>query len=242
MMVLGIETATRAASVALVSEEEILAEYILSGVKSHAEQLLRGIDQILSDTGKSLTECAGIAVSVGPGSFTGLRIGVSTAKALAWAANLPIVGISTLRAMAANIPHAAYPICPVLDARKREVYTALYKWVEGELQAVIPEQVVSAADMIHQLDRSLKIIFIGNGSRLYQGMIQEQFGKQAEFSPQSHDCPRASTVASLGLKRLLAQQFDLVQTLVPTYLRPSDAEINWSQKHGSRSVYLPENN
>ncbi|MEW6379366.1 MAG: tRNA (adenosine(37)-N6)-threonylcarbamoyltransferase complex dimerization subunit type 1 TsaB [bacterium] len=236
MIILGIETATRTGSIALVSEDEVLAEYLISGIKSHAEQLLRGIDQVLTDTGRSLAECAGIAVSIGPGSFTGLRIGVSTAKALAFAAGKPIVGVPTLEALAANLPFTSCSICPLLDARKKEVYTALYQWTEGELQVLVPERAVSPLDMINQLDRSRRTIFIGNGSRLYERLIREEFGKEAEFSPQSHNCPRASIVASLGLKRLTLQQSDRAETLVPTYLRPSDAEIHWSHKHNSRNL------
>jgi len=237
MIILGIETATKAGSAALVSESEIVAEYLLVA-KRHIEQILREIDQILIDAGRLLEECDGVAVSIGPGSFTGLRIGVSTAKTLAFAIQKPIFGISTLEAMACNLPFASGYLCPMIDARKGEVYTALYQWVEGTLRAIISERAVSPMTMIHQvamihqLDRSHRIIFMGNGSNLYEGMILSEFGESAEFAPQHHNYPKASVVAGLGLNRLALQQFDRVEALIPTYLRPSDAEVNWAQKHG----------
>ena len=263
MIILGIETATKAGSAALVSEHEIVAEYLLN-IRSYSEQLLKEIDQILVDAGKSVEECEAVAVSLGPGSFTGLRIGVSTAKALAFAIQKPVLGISTLEAMAHNLPFVSGYLCPMLDARKEEVYTALYQWVEGKLMVLISERVVSPASMIHQvamihqasmvhqvakihqldqldqldqsdqsnrldqldqldqsirldqsdqLDRSHKIIFMGNGSRLYEGMILSEFGESAEFCPRHHNYPKASVVAGLGLNRLNLQQFDRVEDL-----------------------------
>jgi len=241
LIVLGIETATSAGSVALVSENEVLAEYLLNNMRSHAEQVLRGIDHIIADTGRSLEECEAIAVSIGPGAFTGLRIGVSTAKALAYAIHKPILGISTLEALAWNLPFISDYVCPMLDARKKEVYTALYQWVDRKLKVLIPEQAVSPLTMINHLDRSQKILFLGSGSILYAKMICAEFGEKAEFPPLYHSFPRASIIASLGLNRLVLQQFDNVETLVPTYLRLSDAEINWAKKHDSQ-YSLPESN
>lgn len=230
MIVLGMETATESGGVALVSENEVLAEYLLNNIRGHAEHVLRGIDQILTDTGRSLEECGAIAVSIGPGSFTGLRIGVSTAKALAWAIQKPIMGISTLQALTCNLPFTSDFICPMLDARRKEVYTALYQRVEGKLILLIQEKAISPLAMIGQLDRSKKTIFVGNGARVYEKMIREEFGKRAEFAPSYHNYPRASTIASLGLERLALQQFDRAETLVPTYLRLSDAEVNLAKK------------
>ncbi|MEW5802965.1 MAG: tRNA (adenosine(37)-N6)-threonylcarbamoyltransferase complex dimerization subunit type 1 TsaB [bacterium] len=229
MIIVGIETSTRLGSAALVSENEIVAEYIIN-TKSHSEQVLREIDQILLSAGKSLEECEAVAVSIGPGSFTGLRIGVSTAKALAFAMNRPILGISTLEALAWNLPFPCGLVCPMIDARKSEVYTALYQWSKGKLRVLIPEMAVSPETMIHRLDRSCKTIFVGNGSHLYEEMIRAEFGEKAEFSPWHHNFPRASVVAGLGLHRLALHQVDRIETLVPTYLRPSDAEVNWAKK------------
>ena len=242
-MVLGIETATRAGSVSLVNEDEILAEYLVNNVTSHAERLLKGIDQIISDTNTSVEECDAIAVSIGPGSFTGLRIGVSTAKAFAYTLQKPIIGISTLEALSYNLSFVSqHYICPMIDARKKEVFTALYQWIGGKLETIIPEKTVSPFYMISQLDRSQKTIFLGNGSQLYAHMIQTEFGPKALFSPVYHNLPRSSIVASLGLNRFIEKKYDAVETLVPKYLRLSDAEINWVKKHTSSPHITEETN
>ncbi|MGA1875058.1 MAG: tRNA (adenosine(37)-N6)-threonylcarbamoyltransferase complex dimerization subunit type 1 TsaB [bacterium] len=236
MVVLGIETATRAGSVALVREGESLAEYLVSHISTHSEWLLKGIDQILSDAGMALSGCDAIAVSIGPGSFTGLRIGVSTAKALAYAIHKPILGISTLEALSYNLLYTPHYICPMIDARKNEVFTALYQWIQGELKVLIPERAIPPLEMIHQLDCSQRTIFPGNGSFLYGKLIQAEFGAQAEFPPPYHNLPRASIVAGLGLSRLTQGQRDSVETLVPKYLRLSDAEISWVKNHGDQTL------
>ena len=231
MMVLGIETATMAGSVSLVNEHEILAEYLVNNVTSHAERLLEEIDQILIDTNKSTEECDAVAVSIGPGSFTGLRIGVSTAKAFAYAIQKPIIGVSTLEVLSCNLSFVSHHcICPMIDAKKKEVFTALYKWVDGKLEMIIPEKTVPPLYMIDQLDHSQETIFLGNGSQLYATAIQTKFGHKGIFAPFYHNLPKASIVAGIGLSRFMEKKYDAVETLVPKYLRLSDAEINWTKK------------
>lgn len=235
MIVLGIETATIAGSVALISEDEVLAEYMVNTTEGHAETLLRKIDQIFHDTNRAPQECEAVAVSLGPGSFTGLRIGVCTAKAFAFALQKPVVGVSTLEALASNLAFVSEAICPLIDARKGEVYTALYQWEKEKLAVLIPEQVTSPITIIDQLDSSQKMYFLGSGAQFYRSSIQERFGSKAIFSPPSLRFPRASIVAGIGIARLSQGYFDTVDALIPRYLRLSDAEIHWQQKHGNHS-------
>src|SRR5512142_2379760 len=126
MYVLGIETSTKTGSVAVVSDKAVIAQYSLNIEITHSERLMSTVDRVLKDTGIALSQLDGFAVATGPGSFTGLRIGVSTVKGLAFATGKPVAAVPTLFALAWNVPHAAWPVCPLLDARKKEVYAAVY--------------------------------------------------------------------------------------------------------------------
>src|SRR5919109_3236596 len=128
MRVLAVETSSRAGGVALLDGERLVAEYLLDVSATHSERLMAAVDRVLADARWTAGDLAGLAVAVGPGSFTGLRIAVSTVKGLALALGVPIAAVPTLDAMAAALPWAALPVCPVLDARKGEVYAALYRW------------------------------------------------------------------------------------------------------------------
>src|SRR3989442_166155 len=128
MRLLAVETSTLAGGAAVLDGELVVGEYALDVSRPHSERLMGAIDRLLTDAGWTVRDLEGLAVSVGPGSFTGLRIGLSTVKGLALALSIPIVAVPTLDAMAALLPFAALPVCPVLDARKREVYASLYRW------------------------------------------------------------------------------------------------------------------
>src|SRR5690242_19383342 len=127
MRVLALETSTLAGGVALMDGERLVAEYVLDVGVTHSERLLAVIDRVLADARWAPRDLEGLAVSIGPGSFTGLRVGVSTVKGLAWALGLPIAAVPTLDAMAAAVPSSAWPVCPILTARRGEVYASLYR-------------------------------------------------------------------------------------------------------------------
>src|SRR2546422_9660294 len=166
MRVLAVETSTLSGGAALLDGELVVGEYVLDVRLTHSERLMAAIDRLLTDAGWTVGELEGLAVAVGPGSFTGLRVGLSTVKGLALALSIPIAAVPTLDAMAAMLPFAALPICPVLDARKGEVYASLYRWDgvamrrEWEYLALAPEALAArleepviilgdAADQIH---------------------------------------------------------------------------------------------
>src|SRR5512142_2134490 len=142
MYVLGIETSTKTGSVAVISDSGVIAQYSLNIEVTHSERLMSTVDRVLKDTGIALSQLGGFAVATGPGSFTGLRIGVSTVKGLAFATNKPVAAVSTLYALAWNVSHAACPVCPLLDARKNEVYAAVYAYNGPTLDQIVPEMVV----------------------------------------------------------------------------------------------------
>src|SRR2546428_9468073 len=128
MRLLAVETSTLAGGAALLDGELVVGEYALDVSRTHSERLMGAIDRLLTDAGWTVRDLEGLAVSVGPGSFTGLRIGLSTVKGLALALSIPIVAVPTLDAMAALLPFAALPVCPVLDTSNSEVYALLYQW------------------------------------------------------------------------------------------------------------------
>jgi tRNA threonylcarbamoyladenosine biosynthesis protein TsaB len=226
MTVLGIETATPVCGVALGREDAVLVERSLNVGTHHAERLLPMIRDALGEAGMGLRDLDGIAVSIGPGSFTGLRIGLSTAKSLCWSAGLPLVAVSTLEAMAAQFPHAGCPVCPALDARKKEVYAALYDTSSGCARTLMAPAAVSPVPFVSSL--AGPTLFVGDGARLYRREVVAALGERARFAPPPLDRPSAASVAALGLSRLGRGETEDLARVEPVYLRKSEAEL----KHG----------
>jgi tRNA threonylcarbamoyladenosine biosynthesis protein TsaB len=234
MLVLGIETSTMHGGVALLDQQGLRAEYLLNVKATHTERLLPSIDQVLRDAGVTLEQVAGLAVAVGPGSFTGLRIGLSTAKGLAAASGRPLVGVPTLEAIAWCLPFCAHPVCPVLDARKGQVYCALYRHDGEQLYPIMDEAALSPDALVSRIDEPT--VFIGEGLSVYGDVLAERLGSKALFPPESHRGGRASAVADLGRRRLLQGERDDVARLAPRYLRPSEAELKRLSAHGRSAV------
>ncbi len=232
MLVLGIETATMTGGVALVNDEQIISEYTLNVRTTHTARLMPALDQILRDSSVDKREIDGIAISLGPGSFTGLRIGMATAKGLALGLDIPLLGVPTLDALAGNIPFAAYQICAILDAKKKEIYYSLYRY-SGEqagspLQRQVPYQVVSPDKLVSQIDE--KTVFLGDAVGAYGDFISENLGELALFAPDAQRFPRAATVAEMGLAKLKAGEHLDVAFVEPIYIRASDAEMSLAAK------------
>lgn len=223
MIVLGIETATPVCGVAIGREDSVLVERSLNVGTHHAERLLPMIRDALGEAGMGLRDLDGIAVSIGPGSFTGLRIGLSTAKSLCWSAGLPLVAVPTLEAMAAQFPHAACPVCPALDARKKEIYAALYDTSSGSPRALIAPAAVSPVPFVSSLTGPT--LFVGDGARLYRREVVAVLGERARFAPPPLDRPFAASVAALGLSRLGRGETEDLARVEPVYLRKSEAEL-----------------
>jgi tRNA threonylcarbamoyladenosine biosynthesis protein TsaB len=227
MLVLGIESSTTQGGVAIVGEDRVLYEAVLNVEVTHSERLLPAVDRALGEARISLEALGGIAVSIGPGSFTGLRIGLSTAKGLAYATGLPLVGVPTLEAMAWTLPAARWQICPVLDARKQEVYAALFQHDRDGLQRV-SEDMAIAPEALCRLIRK-PTLFLGDGLAAYQALFEERLGDHLLLPPLANRGARPACVAELGRRRLLRGERDLPEALVPCYLRASEAELRRHQ-------------
>lgn len=223
MRVLGIETATWTASVAVMDGEQALAEQTRQAAGSHVVSLIPLLDEVLHAAGMPLSAVDLIAVSIGPGSFTGLRIGLSIAKGLALAARKPLVGVPTLSAMAyAAGPRDGKPLCPVLDARKHEVYAALFAWsAQGPMPIWGPAAL--APDTLAERLKAPSVVF-GEGVDEYRDIFRQRCGEGIELLPSKWAGPSAAAVAALGRAQFLRVGGDDADRLEPAYLRLSEAE------------------
>lgn len=232
MYVLGIESATPVASVAVAGQDGILAERMVLNRRTHSVNLLPMLKAVLEESEIDRRKLSGIAVSGGPGSFTGLRIGMSTAKALAWVWGLQVVGISTLAALAHPLAGNDGLVCPVLNARKNEVYTAIYDY-QGEIvnclkgpAAVAP---LRLAEILLEYNRP--VTFLGDGVPVYGAQLREALGGLVRLAPLAASFPRGAAVAELGLSALREGRGVDPSALQPEYIRPSEAELNWLRKN-----------
>jgi tRNA threonylcarbamoyladenosine biosynthesis protein TsaB len=232
MHILGIETSTKTGSVAVISEDAVIAQYSLNIEVTHSERLMSTVDRVLTDTGISIKQIDGFAVAIGPGSFTGLRIGLSAVKGLALVTGKPIAAVPTLKALAWNLAYAAYPVCPLLDARKHEVYAALYMFEGSALAQVLSERVVSLALLADQI--SGKAIFTGEASHLFRTEILKLFGDRALFAPRASVLPSAAAIAEIGLAMIKNNEQADPDRLAPMYIRRPEAEVAWERKQTIR--------
>jgi len=222
--ILAIDTSTKSGSVAITEDDCILAETLLNIDATHSETLLPSLKDILVETGIGMEEIDLFALTLGPGSFTGVRIGVSTVKGFAFALGRPVVGVSTLEALALNFPHSACTITPILDARRGEVYTARFRRDGGLLERLSEDSAMAPEKLLEEVGE--RTLFVGDGLQRYGGMIKERLGGLAEFAAPSENFIRASNVAMLCRKRF--EEGDTLDPAVftPRYLRKSEAEIN----------------
>jgi tRNA threonylcarbamoyladenosine biosynthesis protein TsaB len=216
MRVLAVETSTLAGGVALVDGERLVAEYVLDVSVTHSERLLAAIDRVLADARWAPRDLGGLAVSIGPGSFTGLRIGVSTVKGLGWALGLPIAAVPTLDAMAAAVPAPALPVCPVIAARRGEVYASLYRRDGDGLRREWDYLALAPEALAERLTEPT--LLVGDGAA---GVVSPH----ARRLPPPQRVPSPACVAVLGRARLRLGETVDAAALVPFYLRASQAEL-----------------
>ena len=230
MIVLGIETATPQTSVAFGTETEILGAVSVSADRGHQEVLAPAIEQLVEWTGVELSTIGGVAVGTGPGLFTGLRVGVETAKTLSQVLMVPILGLSSLDALAFGVRHARRLIAAVIDARRKEVFYAIYRPVPGGVTRESDYQVASPEHLAADLQaRGDEVLLVGSGAILYRKHL-EDLGKGVDFASPALGSPHASALVELSVPRFLREDFERPYDVVPLYLRKSDAEIAWDQR------------
>lgn len=232
MPILALDTATLVSSVALATTDTLLAEITLQTKKTHSELLMPHIAKLMDMAEVAKSDLKAVAVSIGPGSFTGLRIGLSTAKTLAYAMNIPLIGVPTLAAMAYGCPVPGVILAPMLDAQKGNVYQALFEWQQGELTEIQPATVMKVDTVFEQLiqyDRP--VVLLGEAAVIYRGKI-EQIGKNLMAAAPHVIIQRAGSVAGLGLKLLEKGVVHDAMSLEPLYIRRSEAEVLWERRQG----------
>jgi tRNA threonylcarbamoyladenosine biosynthesis protein TsaB len=235
MRVLGIDTSTPCGSIGLIEGEQVLCEYSVNRKMSHSERVLKTIDRVLEDSGISIGDVDGFAISRGPGSFTGLRIGVSVAKGLALATGKRVAGVSTLAALAQNARYSPHLICPLLDARKGEVYAALYRNTEKNgLTKFAPEMAVKPIDLLERIEG--EALFLGDGVYTYGDLIRHKLGDRAHIAPSPFNFVHGAVVAQLGRQRLEKGEYLDLEGFTPQYLRKSDAELMWKGKTAHEEI------
>lgn len=223
MIILAFDTSSRSMSVALLDDDRVLAESCLDAGRQHGATLLPAIDDILSRSGREIREVGLYACTTGPGSFTGLRVGVGTARGLARAFGTPLVGVSSLAALSMNGSTSAMTVCPMLDARRGEVYTALYRPVPDDIPCAIERERVIEKDLFLHTLRSGQgpLLFIGDGAVVHAGAIRTFLGDRAHFAEASKNRIGAWAVGRIALKNIHTDDNVAMSNVLPRYLRHS---------------------
>ena len=227
MRILGIDTSSPTGSVALVDNDDVISESLLNSSKNYSDKLLIEVDAVLNSSKTKLNQIDGFVITTGPGSFTGLRVGMSLLKGLILATQKPFASVNTLDAYAETVQPGPYAICPVLDARKKEIYTALYNSKNGLCVRETPDQAITPRELCDQIKKPT--VFVGNGLVAYQELLSSLLKKNY-----IHNAPikkltvaaSAILIASRDLKNNLQNDLD---SLTINYIRPSEAELNYSR-------------
>lgn len=231
-MILAIDSSGMTASVAIVENDKVLAEFNVNNKKTHSQTLLPMIADLQEFLGIDINELDAVAVSKGPGSFTGLRIGSATAKGIALSIKKTIVEISTLEAMAYQLHGTEALICPIMDARRGQVYTGLYHFEDGEIRNDLSDRPADIRELIGILDsyENNKVIFLGDGVPVFKNIIEENMKSQHDYALAFQNLQRAAALGILAEKYLKEGKFVKSEMHRPEYLRLSQAERERMEK------------
>lgn len=228
-IVLALETSSLVSSIALVSEDKVIGELNTETNRHHSEQLVPHIDLLLKSTGIEKRSLNYIAAAIGPGSFTGLRIGLATAKALAYVLQIPVVGVSTLEGLAWNLHGNGTEICAVMDAQKQNVYMARYQCKNNKLVIVSEEEVTSAARVIEELKKEPQMTLAGEKITSLDLLLAEE-GLLACKAPPHLSMPRAASIGYGALQKIKDTPTASMMDIIPNYIRKAEAEELWEKK------------
>ncbi|MBR5218970.1 MAG: tRNA (adenosine(37)-N6)-threonylcarbamoyltransferase complex dimerization subunit type 1 TsaB [Clostridia bacterium] len=218
MNILAIDTSALTATAAILSDDTLLGEISTTTKLTHSQTIMPMIDELLKKVSLDISDIDLFACSQGPGSFTGLRIGIGTIKGLAYGLGKPVVGVSTLEALAHNISYTDFTIAPIMDARRGQVYNALYHYNRGRLDCFCEPRALSLEELCGELAE--KTIFVGDGVKVHREKITELLGEKALFAPPQHQLQRAGSVAYAALGKMPIDAAELTAV----YLRKPQAE------------------
>ena len=237
MKILGIDSSGLVASAALAVDDTLVGEFTVNNQKTHSQTLLPMIDEMFRFSGISPQELDAIAVAAGPGSFTGLRIGSSTAKGMALALKIPIVPVPTLEGLAYRLAAADGVICPIMDARRNQVYTALFSLSEGRLHCIQEQEAVDIMEILQKINETgQKVTFLGDGVPVHRQTILENSKVECLFAPLHVSHQSAASVAALGRQYFEEGKYESAAGHKPIYLRKSQAEREREERLAAQKV------
>ena len=225
MKILALDSSGMVASVAVFEDDTLIAEYTVNYKKTHSQTLLPMLDEVVRMTETQLDGVEAIAVAAGPGSFTGLRIGASTAKGLGLALDIPLIPVPTVDALAWNLAGCAGLVCPIMDARRQQVYTGIYRVQDGTLEVLEPQMAIAVEDLAGRCNTyEERITFLGDGVPVYRGTLDELLTVPHAYAPGHLSRQRAGAVAALGMELYRKGCSQTAAQFAPDYLRVSQAE------------------
>ena len=237
MKILGLDSSGIVASVAVVQDDVLVAEYTVNYKKTHSQTLLPMLDEIVRMTEMDLNTIDAIAIAAGPGSFTGLRIGSATAKGLGLALRKPLIAVPTVEGLAYNLYDTEGLICPIMDARRKQVYTGLYQFEDHKLKVTEDQMAIPMEQMIEKLNHYQKsVTFLGDGVPVFKEMIQENLKVPYTFAPAHVNKQRAAAVAALGMEYYRQGRIQTAEEHIPDYLRLSQAERERAEKEKTQTA------
>ena len=236
MKILGLDSSGIVASVAIVEDDVLIAEYAVNYKKTHSQTLLPMLDEIAKMTELDLNSIDAIAVAAGPGSFTGLRIGSATAKGLGLALKKPLIAIPTVEGLAYNLYDISGLICPIMDARRKQVYTGIYRFTDHQLKVVEDQMAVPMETVIEKLNQyGEAVTFLGDGVSVFHELIAEKMTVPYSFAPAHVNKRRAAAVAALGEIYYRQGKTETAMEHVPDYLRVSQAERERAEREAAKA-------
>ena len=236
MKILGLDSSGIVASVAIVEDDVLIAEYTVNYKKTHSQTLLPMLDEIAKMTELDLNSIDAIAVAAGPGSFTGLRIGSATAKGLGLALKKPLIAIPTVEGLAYNLYDISGLICPIMDARRKQVYTGIYRFTDHQLKVVEDQMAVPMETVIEMLNQyGEAVTFLGDGVPVFHELIAEKMTVPYSFAPAHVNKQRAAAVAALGEIYYRQGKTETAMEHVPDYLRVSQAERERAEREAAKA-------
>ncbi|WLV25164.1 tRNA (adenosine(37)-N6)-threonylcarbamoyltransferase complex dimerization subunit type 1 TsaB [Aciduricibacillus chroicocephali] len=231
MNILAMDTSNQTLGVALLRDGELIGSYITNVKKNHSVRLMPAVDDLMKEVGMEPEDLDQIVVANGPGSYTGVRIGVTTAKTLAWALNIPVKAVSSLELLAWQGRNSKHAICPFFDARRGLVFTGLYEFKDGKAQLVRPEQNILMEDWLHELkNEGRPVIFLSPELSIHRECIEAIMGDLAIIPNGANQYPNPADLAFCGLGKEGIQAGELV----PNYLRLAEAEAKWLESNKDR--------
>ncbi len=231
MRILAIDSSSMVATIAVVTDDVLTAEYTVNFKRTHSQTLMPMIDEISKMIELDMKTVDAIAISGGPGSYTGLRIGAATAKGFGLALNIPIINVPTMDALAYNMFSTSYTVCPIMDARRGQVYTGIYKFSGTKMEIVKPQCIMMIHDLIDELDKlGHPVMFLGDGVDVDKDIIDDTMKTEHYYAPASMNRQKASSLASLASIYYKEGKVEKAAEHKPEYLRLSQAERELKEK------------